>query len=109
MTTKGYYTINPMYADRMKKQNHTIDLIDEGLTRLGENAKRTKEELDEQNKDLDDLDNDVENNLDAVRNTTGKINKQLNAKDCCCGYGYWPFITAFILIIIICIALLIWA
>ncbi len=98
-------TINPLHRDRMQKQDDTLDLISQGLGRLGENASKTKMELDEQNRDLYSLDNDVENNLNDVNLTNIKMKQELNRKDCC---GRWCII-GMVAIIAICIILLIWA
>jgi hypothetical protein len=100
--------INPKYKKRIYDQDNLLSQVYTVVDALGKNARQTNETLVRQNDDLQYLSNDIEKNIDNVKTATSVTNIELNRKDCCCGYGYWPWIIGFIVLIFVAIALLVW-
>lgn len=101
--------MNPKYKKRIDDQDALLSQVGTVVDALGENARQTNATLVRQNDDLQYLENDIERNIDNVKTATSATNRELNRQDCCCGYGYLPWIIGFIVLIFVAIALLVWA
>lgn len=99
--------MNPIYKQRIDKQNTALDIIDNKLNILGENSSIIKNKLIDTTTDLSLLDDDVENNITQVNRTNVITEQILKRKDCLCGLGYWPIIVFLVISFLLGITVLV--